>query len=82
MSDKYSKITVEANGAIWAKNLRSNTKPRPNIPKLKKEINKVLCRFPLKKYVIGRHLGLHDVSSNDRKERARKICCELKELYG
>ena len=72
MSDKKSKRAVEANGAIWAKNLRSNTKRRPNIPELKEDINKVLCRLPLNQHIIGRYLGLHDVSSNDRKERVKK----------
>ena len=63
---------VEANGAIWAKNLGSNTKRRPNIPELKEDINKVLCRLPLNQHIIGRYLGLHDVSSNDHKERVKK----------
>ena len=72
MSDKKSKSEVEANGAIWTKNLRSNTKRRPNLPQLKEDINKVLSRLPLNQHIIGRYLGLHDVGSNNRSERVKK----------
>ena len=60
VKSKRSKSAVESAGKKWARNLKTITKRRPNIPEMKDDINEILCKMSLNRVIGGRFMGLYD----------------------
>ena len=52
-------------------NLPRTTKHRPSIPEMKKDVHEIMCRITLKRYIVGRLLGLYDEEKGKLTEQRR-----------
>jgi len=77
---KLSKSAVNAAGEKWARNLKTITKRRSNIPELELDMNEILCKMPSNRDMVGRFLGLFD-ELKERQDRITKIFEELSKFW-
>ena len=80
LQTKKSQSGVEAAKETWTKNLKSQTKRRPDIPEQKFDLSDKMCKMPSSRVIVGRYLGLFE-ELKGRKDRIAKISEELTKLW-